>query len=263
MDIPSELIQLLRKKPRTAVLTGAGISAESGIPTFREAQTGLWARYQPEDLATPAAFERSPRLVWEWYAWRRELVAKASPNAGHYALAALESRLDEYCLITQNVDGLHARAGSRCVLELHGSLQRVKCSRCHAATDGEDIPDWQTIAAAHPEEIPPRCPSCGAALRPDVVWFGESLPGAAFQAAWQAAETCQMFLSIGTSALVQPAASLPLIALQQGAVVVEINPSATPLTPQVTYSLMGPSGAVLPDLVNQAFPAVAGTSLQN
>ena len=250
MDFPPELVRYLSHKPRTAVLTGAGVSAESGIPTFREAQTGLWARYRPEDLATPAAFARDPRLVWEWYAWRRELVAGAQPNPAHYALVELEQCLDEFCLITQNVDGLHARAGSRSLLELHGSLGRVKCS-----ADGEDIPGWQALLAEDAGSIPPLCPHCGAPLRPDVVWFGESLPSAAFQAACEAAESCQLFLSVGTSALVQPAASLPLFALQQGAVVVEINPAATPLTPQATYSLLGPAGVVLPDLLRQAFPA--------
>jgi NAD-dependent deacetylase len=216
------------------------------VPTFRDAQTGLWSRYRPEDLATPEAFYRDPKLVSEWYAWRREMVARAQPNPGHYALVKIETCLTQFearfTLITQNVDGLHHRAGSQKVVELHGSLQRVKCEREGLVFSTEEIPDRMA-------EIPPRCPSCGGLLRPDVVWFGENLPVDALETAWAEAEDCDVFLSVGTSALVQPAASLPLVARQHGALVVEINPETTPLTPQANHSLRGPSGKVLPELV--------------
>lgn len=238
-----DLIQTLRQARHIVVLTGAGISAESGVPTFRDAQTGLWARYSPEELATPQAFRRNPRLVWEWYAWRRELVSKAEPNPGHLALAELEAqRTPDACrftLITQNVDGLHQRAGSRNVIELHGNLNRTKCF-----DEGLIIASWPRTS-----EVPPPCPRCGGYLRPDVVWFGETLPPQALEAAMAAAQTCDVFLSIGTSALVHPAASLPYYALQTGAVVVEINPDTTPLTTSATYVLQGPAGQVLPHLL--------------
>ena len=237
--IPPELITGLRAARRVAVLTGAGISAESGVPTFREAQTGLWARYNPEELATPEAFRRNPRLVWEWYAWRKERVRQAEPNPGHLALADMERRIAEFTLITQNVDGLHRRAGSQQVLELHGNLFRVKCF-----DEDRIVENWPDS-----EEIPPHCPRCGALLRPDVVWFGEILPASVLRAAEQAAANAEVFFSIGTSALVYPAADLPFTALAAGVMVVEINPQPTPLSPHVTYSLHGPAGAVLPKLV--------------
>jgi NAD-dependent deacetylase len=237
--IPSKLIETLHSARHVAVLTGAGVSAESRIPTFREAQTGLWAKYSPEELATPQAFRRNPKLVWEWYAWRRELVAQAKPNPGHLALAELEQCMPKFTLITQNVDGLHQRAGNRNVIELHGNINRTRCF------DEEDIIEsWPPTT-----ELPPRCPRCGGYLRPDVVWFGESLPQESLVVAFMAAEQCDLFLSIGTSALVQPAASLPLAALEQGVVVVEINPDTTPLSPRATHVLRGPAGQVLPALV--------------
>ncbi|MFQ5422096.1 MAG: NAD-dependent deacylase, partial [Anaerolineae bacterium] len=220
---PETLLLKLRDAQKVAVLTGAGISAESGVPTFREAQTGLWAKYDPEELATPHAFRRNPRLVWEWYAWRRELVANAEPNPGHYALAEMEKRVPNFTLITQNVDGLHPRAGSQRTVALHGDITRVKCSR-----DGRPVTTWPET-----EEVPPRCPRCGGLLRPDVVWFGEGLPPDALRTAVTAARSCDVFLSIGTSALVQPAASLPIEALNNGAYVVEVNMNETPLTPHI------------------------------
>ncbi len=244
MDIPPALIDQLRIARHVAVLTGAGVSAESGVPTFRDAQRGLWAQYDPNDLATPEAFRRNPRLVWEWYAWRRELVASAEPNAGHYALAALAERVPRLTLITQNVDNLHQRAGSREVIELHGNLGRVKCF-----ADEQIVDAWNDGG-----ELPPRCPRCGGLLRPDVVWFGEVLPGEALRAALSAAESCDVFLSVGTSGLVEPAASLPVAALQRGAVVVEVNPRPTPLTAHVPFALRGPAGQVLPALLAAAWP---------
>jgi len=164
--IPPELVKLLRHSRHVAILTGAGISAESGIPTFRDAMTGLWAQYRAEDLATPQAFQRNPRLVWDWYAWRRELVAQAAPNPAHQALAALERRVPRLTLITQNVDSLHQRAGSSSVIELHGNISRIKCS-----VEGRVVDQWPTT-----DDVPPRCPHCGARLRPDVVWFWRGAP---------------------------------------------------------------------------------------
>jgi NAD-dependent deacetylase len=234
-----ELITRLRRSKNIAALTGAGTSAESGVPTFRDAQTGLWARYDPQELATPQAFARDPRLVWKWYEFRRALVRQANPNPGHYALVELARHVPDFRLITQNVDGLHQRAGSPQVIELHGNILRTKCSR-----EGRPIETWPEQA-----EIPPCCPNCGAQLRPDVVWFGESLPDEAIAAAWKAVEACEVFLSIGTSTVVEPAASLPFAALENGAVVVEINPQPTPLTRHATYTLNGPSGQVLPALL--------------
>lgn len=242
--IPLPLLDTLRRARHVAVLTGAGISAESGVPTFRQAQTGLWARYDPQSLATPEAFRRQPQLVWDWYAWRRELVAGVEPNPGHYALAALERRVGRLTLITQNVDSLHQRAGSGAVIELHGNLARTKCSR-----EGRVVEHWPAT-----DERPPRCPACGAFLRPDVVWFGEALPAEALDAAFAAAGAADVFLTVGTSGLVQPAASLPLVALDGGAVVIEINPEETPLSPWMTYVLRGPSGVVLPALLAAAWP---------
>lgn len=242
--IPLDLIHRLRQAKHVAVLTGAGISAESGVPTFRDAQTGLWATYSPEELATPQAFRRNPKLVWEWYAWRRELVSQAQPNPGHVALAELEKRVPTFTLITQNVDGLHQRAGSRNVIELHGNIHRTKCFK-----EGIIVDAWPAT-----EEVPPPCPRCGGHLRPDVVWFGENLPPQALETAVAAAHTCDVFLSIGTSGMVHPAASLPFYALQTGATLVEINPDETPLTASATYVLSGPAGQILPELLKMLIP---------
>ena len=237
-----DLLNALRRAGRVAVLTGAGVSAESGVPTFRDAQTGLWENFKPEELATPEAFRQNPKLVWEWYAWRREKVRSVQPNAGHKALALMAKRYAEFTLVTQNVDGLHQRAGSSGVIELHGNITRTKCFN-------EDIivPEW-----SHTGEVPPRCPQCKGHLRPDVVWFGESLPEAAINEAMRASSACELFLSVGTSSVVYPAAMLPEIALRTGATVVEINPDETPLTAEATFSLRGPSGIVLPDLLRAA-----------
>jgi NAD-dependent deacetylase len=238
-EIHPNLNRTLRNARRVTVLTGAGISAESGVPTFRDAQTGLWSRYSPQELATPAAFRKDPRLVWEWYAWRRELTASAQPNLGHLALVEMERRIPQFTLITQNVDGLHRRAGSHHILELHGNIQRIKCM-----DEGCLVERWKDDG-----QIPPRCPDCGGLLRPDVVWFGENLPVEVLQAAWDAAEAAEVFFSVGTSTVVEPAASLPFVAHQHEAVVVEINLHETPLTHLATYSLKGPSGIVLPALI--------------
>jgi NAD-dependent deacetylase len=243
VSIPESLIVALRNTQSVVVLTGSGVSAESGVPTFREAQTGLWARYEPTELATPEAFARDPRLVWEWYTWRRELVEKAVPNPGHEALAELECAIPSFALITQNVDGLHRRAGSQNVIELHGNIRRSKCSR----EDGVVEPREGDT------DVPPSCPGCGAYLRPDVVWFGEALPVDAFAEAFEAARNCDLFISVGTSGLVQPAASLPFEALRSGSSVIEINPDKTPLTQHADYALRGRSGEVLSALVKALY----------
>ncbi|HEX3799593.1 MAG TPA: NAD-dependent deacylase [Verrucomicrobiae bacterium] len=238
MTFPRELLLCLAAARRVTILTGAGVSAESGVPTFRDAQTGLWAKYRAEDLATPRAFRSNPKLVWEWYAWRRELVSKAKPNPAHDTLAAMETYFPEFNLITQNVDGLHQRAGSRKVIELHGNIARTKCFN-----EGTIISQWPDTG-----DVPPKCQNCGGPLRPDVVWFEESLPQTEIHAAHLASASCDVFLSIGTSALVYPAAALPLEALQNGALLVEINPQPTPLTKHASFVLSSAAGLALPEL---------------
>ena len=248
MDFPSDLILFLRKTTRLSVLTGAGASQESGLRTFRDSQSGLWAQYRPEDLASPDAFARDPKLVWDWYAFRREAVKAVRPNSGHYALVEMENKIPDFMLITQNVDGLHLLAGSRNVLELHGNILRVRCSECgaFAETWGSDL------------ESVPRCEICNGLLRPDVVWFGESLPRAELESAVIAARKSQVFFSIGTSGVVQPAAALAHAARNNGSVLVEINLDPTPLTPKVDFAFHGRSGEILPELVK----AVWGFSTQ-
>ena len=238
MTIPPELVAALCNARSVAVLTGAGVSAESGVPTFRDALTGLWSKFKPEELATPEAFRRNPGLVWEWYASRREKAGSVEPNPGHYALAEIERRVRSFTLVTQNVDGLHQRAGSRNVIELHGNITRVKCF-----TEGTLVSSW------HEDEVPPKCPACGDYLRPDVVWFNEALPDGAFETAETKARLCDLFFSIGTSSVVYPAALLPEIAFRANAMVVEINPDDTPLTPLARFSLRGNSGVILPELL--------------
>lgn len=237
--IPSRLVEALRRARRTVVLTGSGVSAESGVPTFRDPQSGLWSRYSPEDLATAEAFERDPELVWGWYQWRREQIAAARPNAAHLAIAALERLCPGFLLITQNVDGLHQRSGSRNVVEFHGNILRNRCS-----VDRELV-DMDVSGSTRP----PRCPRCGGRLRPDVVWFGESIPQAALSLSNAAAAGCDVFLAVGTSALVQPAAGLAALAQQAGALVAEVNTQETPLSGAVDVRLRGPAGELLPALV--------------
>lgn len=219
------------------MLTGAGVSAESGVPTFREAQTGLWSKYDPLELATPEAFERDPELVWRWYRWRRDLVARAEPNPGHHALAELQSLVPRLTLVTQNVDGLHQRAGSRDVIEFHGNLFADRC-----------FADGRIVDGAAGEGIP-ECPDCGSYLRPGVVWFGEAIPEDALNASFAAAADCDVFLSVGTSSLVYPAAGLGDIAREAGAVTIEVNLNPTDQSHSYTASLRGKAGVVLPELV--------------
>ena len=239
-QIPKELVEELRKAKKIGVLTGAGISAESKIPTFRDAMTGLWASFSPEELATPEAFARNPKMVWDWYAFRRDMCAKALPNPGHLALAELEKRYEQFTLTTQNVDGLHQRAGSQRVFELHGSIARVKCTDTGRLLEGE-IPEC--------DEPPPRHPKTSGLLRPDVVWFGEMLPAEVLQESAKAARNADVYFTIGTSALVYPAAALPVEAQRAGATVVEINPTETPFSLLATFSLRGKAGEILPALL--------------
>lgn len=216
------------------VLTGSGISAESGIPTFRGAG-GLWRNFRPESLATPEAFTKDPKLVWEWYDWRRGLIAKAEPNAGHRAVASRP----EITVVTQNVDELHQRAGSKKVLQVHGSIWVVRCTGC-----GEEHHDSRVPLP----ELPPRC-RCGALLRPAVVWFGEGLSPGVWDNAQQAVTSCDVLLVVGTSALVYPAASLAPLAKQAGAFVVEVNPDETPLSTAVHYTVRLRAGEALPQIL--------------
>lgn len=241
--LPANLIAGLRRAQRVVVLTGAGISAESGIPTFRDAQTGYWARFNPMALASPDGFASDPQQVWDWYRYRRKLCRAAQPNAGHQAVVALEEFYPDFLLITQNVDGLHSVAGSRRVLEIHGSLRRVRC----AADEHHPRQDWPEAWDAEGAPIP-RC-ACGALLRPDVVWFGEALDADDLMGANAAAGACDAFFAIGTSSTVQPAALLPLVAKRAGALVIEINPEPTSLSPLTTATILGRAGEVLPRLV--------------
>ncbi len=212
---------------RIVVLTGAGISAESGIPTFR-GKDGLWNKFRPQDLATPSAFERDPVTVWKWYDWRRQIIAKAEPNEGHRIIARMEQEFDDFYLITQNVDGLHQRAGSKKVIELHGNIWTLRCTSCsHQKTD---------YRAPLPE-IPPSCERCGALMRPGVVWFGESLPEDALNLSMDLSRSADIFVVVGTSATVYPAAQLPILARSSGAKLVEVNPQETDLTSYADLSV--------------------------
>ena len=241
MTFPEHIIKSIYNASHVVIMTGAGISAESGIPTFREAQTGLWSRYNPEELATPQAFKAHPKLVWDWYTWRKEIISKSKPNPGHYAIVELEKSVKEFTLITQNIDGLHKEAGSKTLIELHGNIFRTKCQEENKFVTVESNPD----------QSPPVCPSCGSFLRPDVVWFSESLPSKELHSAYSAAASCDIFFSIGTSGIVQPAASLPVIAKRNKSLLIEINPNKTHLTPIMDYSFNGSAGELLPILIDQ------------
>jgi NAD-dependent deacetylase len=235
----ARVVQHLARASRVTVLTGAGVSAASGVPTFRGAG-GLWKQYRPEELATAAAFGKDPRLVWEWYDWRRQLIARCEPNAAHLVLAAWARRFPTYAVITQNVDGLHERAGLDAVTRLHGSIWEVLCwDRCKSSPRR-----WRDETVPFPD-LPPRCPHCGGLVRPGVVWFGEPLPPDAVVAADNATD-CDVFITAGTSAVVYPAAGYLGGARARGAFTVEINPEATPATDVVDVALRGPAEEVLP-----------------
>ncbi|MBD3165090.1 NAD-dependent protein deacylase [bacterium] len=235
-----ELAQKLVQADRVGVLTGAGVSRESGVPTFREAD-GLWNRFRPEELANVNAFISNPERVWEWYQWRRDLIGKVEPNPGHYALAEMEQLLEQFTLVTQNVDNLHRHAGSDRVIELHGNIMRNKCHNCGVIVETE-------IEFAEGEL--PKCEACGGMIRPDVVWFGEMLPADAIEQAWNEARQCDVFFSVGTSAIVYPAAQLPFEAKAAGAYLVEVNPQKTDLTRLADLYIGTPSGEAMPKVVD-------------
>ncbi len=234
------LLAKLASARAVAALTGAGISAESGVPTFR-GNEGLWKKFKPEELANFDAFIRNPDLVWEWYAYRKRLIAEVKPNAGHYALAEMEKLFPEFSLITQNIDNLHQRAGNSRVYELHGNIERNYCIECGRRYRNEELISVTTA---------PWCSNCNGLIRPDVVWFGELLPADQWNSSERAARGADVFFSIGTSGIVYPAASLPIIAKESGAYLVEVNPERTPLSDRADEVLLGIAGEFLPALVD-------------
>jgi NAD-dependent deacetylase len=236
--ISSQSLDKIINAQRIAVLTGAGISAASGVPTFR-GKDGLWKNYKPEDLATCEAFLKNPQLVWEWYSWRRDLIKKVKPNAAHYALVELEKYFSEVSIITQNVDNLHILAGSRKVIELHGNIMRNKCSVCAQPYFGE----FDSMLSI------PRCSYCGALIRPEVVWFGEMLPENAIRAAREIILTCDILFVVGTSSVVEPAASLPFLAKSANGYIIEVNPENTPLSDHADECIRIPSAQFFPQLI--------------
>ena len=263
MIVSQETLHQVRGAVREAqgvmILTGAGVSADSGIPTFRDSG-GLWDQYRPEDLATPQAFRRDPRVVWRWYEWRRLAVLSCRPNRGHGAIAQLLLSREDVTLVTQNVDGLHQRAFEKIAnlsfvppakldrdldqtLELHGSILRTRCSVCETGQQEYESADAGEVDAL------PHCPDCGALMRPDVVWFGESLDGSVLERAFEAARAAEVCIVAGTSAVVQPAASIPLLTRESGGTVIEVNPEETPLTPLARWSLRGSSAEILPQIL--------------
>ena len=236
------MLATLQQATRVAVITGAGMSAESGVPTFRGAG-GLWRSYRPEDLATPQAFARDPETVWAWYRWRQRLIAAASPNAGHTALAALQIARPGWRVLTQNVDGLHQRAGNAAVLELHGSIWRTRCASCRR-------PGPINLALDEDTAPLPRC-ACAALMRPDVVWFGEPLDADVLATAWTIVENAEAVIVVGTSAVVYPVAALPQAARARNVPLVEINVEDTPLTGSVTHVVRATAATALPALASQ------------
>lgn len=244
-----QVARLLTDAERVCCLTGAGVSAESGVPTFR-GHGGLWEGRRPQEVATPEAFQADPQDVWRFYQWRRRKLADCRPNPGHYALARLEEMIPDFTLVTQNVDSLHHQAGSRRVIELHGNTWINRCTGQRRAPDQPPCPEIRATAEDGFEDIP-YCPTCGSMMRPGVVWFGEMLPSEAFSEAVAAARNCQVILVAGTSAVVQPAASIATWAAETGAAIVEVNPEATPLSAGADHCLTGPSGEILPAIVEQ------------
>ncbi|MGG1944703.1 NAD-dependent deacylase [Trinickia sp. NRRL B-1857] len=254
IEIPSELIVVLRNARHVAFLTGAGVSAESGIPTFRDALTGLWENFDAEQLASADAFRRDRELVWGWYEWRRMKVLKAEPNAAHCTISTIASKVPHVDVVTQNVDDLHERAGSENVVHLHGRLDHPICFACRRLHE---------LSLGIPEEpeggrrlAPPRCEYCGGYVRPGVVWFGESVPESEWKVAVDACRKCDVLFTVGTSSIVQPAASLPVIAARGRAMVVQINLGPTSLDGIAQFNLVGQAGVIIPAL----FDAVWGPS---
>lgn len=243
MKFSQSLLTALARAEHIVAFTGAGVSAESGVPTFR-GNDGIWAKFKPEELANFDAFMRNPELVWEWYSARKKIIASITPNPGHRAVAEMETIFQTVTVVTQNIDNLHRRAGSKNVLELHGNIERNYCIKCRTWYSDIDIGGQQGA---------PRCTSkeCGDLIRPDVVWFGELLPGSEWNGAMKAASGADVFFSIGTSGVVYPAASIPFTAKQKGAFLCEINPEPTPLTDVVDEFLQGKSGEILPLLVDE------------
>lgn len=261
IGIPKSLTIALQNANHVVVFTGAGVSVESGIPTFRDALTGLWERFNAQDLATPEAFLKDEELVWGWYEWRRMKVLRAQPNPAHLAIAALAKHVRKLTVVTQNVDDLHERGGSTNVLHLHGSLHAPRCASCGRAhvlgsTTPEEPEDGRRLR-------PPQCVHCHASIRPGVVWFGEQLPEEAFARAFDAARTCDLLFSIGTSGVVQPASLLPMNARQAGARVVHVNPMRPPLDEAWDWSLQGAAGRVMPRVLRSAFPSARITTGAN
>ncbi len=234
--VSPELARRIGAARAIVAFTGAGVSAESGVPTFRGTD-GIWSKLKPEELASMNAFMKNPGMVWEWYAHRKKIMSGIAPNPGHHALVRMENLAPSFAVITQNIDNLHRRAGSRRIYELHGNIERNYCMKC-------GTPYGSEFAVA--DSGLPLCNACGGLVRPDVVWFGEMLPEDAWDASVRASEGADLFMSVGTSAAVYPAASLPLIAKRSGAFILEINPEPTPLTAQADEFLQGPSGVILP-----------------
>ena len=261
-----ELPEKLRKAETVGVLSGAGLSAESGIPTFR-GKDGLWNRFNPTELATFEAFSENPKLVWKWYLWRMHLIAKAKPNPGHYAITELERLFPQFLHITQNVDGLHREAGGKSFVELHGHIFDGKCRFCGTLYPEEEFSSIYPLASKEflreitEEELKrevfervdreelPICPKCGEVVGAGVVWFGESLPEAALERAFSFAEKSEILIVVGTSGVVQPAASIPLIAKRRGTYLIEINPEETPLTPYCDLVLRETASSGLQELL--------------
>lgn len=255
-SVPEDVVTLVREARQVVALSGAGMSAESGVPTFREVQRGLWERFSAEELATPDAFEADPALVWTWYRWRQALIAAVEPNPGHRALAAWQRHLADQggwlAAVTQNVDDLHERAGTDVLAHLHGSITTHRCADCQEPVE-VPAPAYDGFTVPPEPEQPPRCPACQEGLaRPDVVWFSEMLPAEAFDAATAAIRASDLVIVVGTSGIVQPAASLPLLGLERGVPLIEINPEETGLTEVMDFAIRGRSGEVLPRLLAAA-----------
>lgn len=242
-DKIKEVAIILAQRPSLAILTGAGVSAESGVPTFR-GPDGLWRQFRAEDLATPEAFARDPKTVWEWYDWRRQKIHNVEPNPAHLVIAKWEKFFPSFVLITQNVDGLHEKAGSTEILELHGNIWQLRCTK-----EGKVFKNRQVPLSP----LPPLCPDCGSLLRPNVVWFGEALDSYVFGTALKACYSSEVMMVIGTSAWIQPAASLPLEAKKGGAKIIEINLEPTPVSSYADYSIYGKAGEIVP-LIDKLLP---------